>query len=196
MKRRPSKPLRTPKITGKRIFSALIIALIIAYQWYAESTLTPDPTVSPQSGVITTPRSQAPDNATATLETRYLREGRGENLLSPAGLVYTSGRSGHRSKHVMRHASDEPDRPGPHGVFDAQGDDVFRLIDEAYELIQSGSNRVKTIPKENGKTEYVIDMNRRIGYLGGETGARKNHPPLERLNLVLGDNRVITAYPY
>ncbi|MGI9496097.1 MAG: hypothetical protein ACR2NK_08610 [Mariniblastus sp.] len=196
MKRRPSKPLRTPKITGKRIFSALIIALIIAYQWYAESTLTPDPTVSPQSGVITTPRSQAPDNATATLETRYLREGRGENLLSPAGLVYTSGRSGHRSKHVMRHASDEPDRPGPHGVFDAQGDDVFRLIDEAYELIQSGSNRVKTIPEENGKTEYVIDMNRRIGYLGGETGARKNHPPLERLNLVLGDNRVITAYPY
>ena len=196
MKRRPSKPLRTPKITGKRILSALIIALIIAYQWYAESTLTPDPTVSPQSGVITTPRSQAPDNATATLETRYLREGRGENLLSPAGLVYTSGRSGHRSKHVMRHASDEPDRPGPHGVFDAQGDDVFRLIDEAYELIQSGSNRIKTIPEENGKTEYVIDMNRRIGYLGGETGARKNHPPLERLNLVLGDNRVITAYPY
>ncbi len=115
--------------------------------------------------------------------------------MSPAGLVYTSGRSGHRSKHVMRHASDEPDRPGPQGVFEAQGNNVFPLIDEAYEWIQSDSNRVKTIPEENGKTEHVIDMNRRIGYLGGETGARKNHPPLERLNLVLGDNRVITAYP-
>lgn len=196
MKRRPSKRLRTPKINGRRLLSAFIIALIIAYQWYAEPTLTPETTATPQSGVITTTRSQTPDNATATLESRYLRDGRGANLLSPAGLVYTSGRSGHRSKHVMRHASDEPDRPGAHGVFDAQGDDVFRLIDEAYELIQSGSNRVKTIPEENGKTEYVIDMKRRIGYLGGETGARKNHPPLERLNLVLGDNRVITAYPY
>lgn len=175
--------------------SAFIIALVIAYQWYAEPTLTPDTTATPQSGIIRTNRSQTPGNATATLESPYLRTGRGANRLSPAGLVYTSGRSGHRSKHVMRHASDEPDRPGPHGVFDAQGNNVFPLINEAYEWIQSDSNRVKTIPEENGKTEYVIDMNRRIGYLGGETGARKNHAPLERLNLVLGDNRVITAYP-
>jgi hypothetical protein len=196
MNKRPSTPPRIPKITVKKLLSAIIIVLIIAYQWYAEPTSITDTGATPQPGVFSTTTSQTPDNATATLEGRYLRDGRGENLLSPAGLVYTSGRSGHRSKHVMRHASDEPDRPGPHGVFDAQGDDVFRLIDEAYELIQSGSNRVKTIPEENGKTEYIIKMNRRIGYLGGETGARKNHPSLDRLNLVLGENRVITAYPY
>ena len=196
MNKRPSTPPRIPKITVKKLLSAIIIVLIIAYQWYAESTSITDTGATPQPGVFSTTTSQTPDNATATLEGRYLRDGRGENLLSPAGLVYTSGRSGHRSKHVMRHASDEPDRPGPHGVFDAQGDDVFRLIDEAYELIQSGSNRVNTIPEENGKTEYIIKMNRRIGYLGGETGARKNHPSLDRLNLVLGENRVITAYPY
>jgi hypothetical protein len=80
-------------------------------------------------------------------------------------------------------------------VFDVQGNDVFRLIDEAYELIQSKSYRVQVIPEDDGEMEYVIEMNRRIGYLGGQVGARKNHPPLERLNLVLGDNRVITAYP-
>ena len=196
MNKRPSTAPRIPKITVKKLLSAIIIVLIIAYQWYAESTSITDTVATPQPSVSSTTTSQTPDNATATLEHRYLRDGRGENLLSPAGLVYTSGRSGHRSKHVMRHASDEPDRPGPHGVFDAQGDDVFRLIDEAYELIQSGSNRVKTIPEGNGKTEYIIHMNRRIGYLGGEAGARKNHPSLDRLNLVLGENRVITAYPY
>ncbi|MCP4095272.1 MAG: hypothetical protein GY880_25055 [Planctomycetaceae bacterium] len=196
MNKRPSTSPGIPKITAKKLLSAIIIVLIIAYQWYAESTSVTDTVATPQPSVFSTTTSQTPGNATATLEHRYLRDGRGENLLSPAGLVYTSGRSGHRSKHVMRHASDEPDRPGPHGVFDAQGDDVFRLIDEAYELIQSGSNRVKTIPEGNGKTEYIINMNRRIGYLGGETGARKNHPSLDRLNLVLGENRVITAYPY
>ncbi|MDA7858706.1 hypothetical protein N9B05_02710 [Mariniblastus sp.] len=196
MKNRSSKPLRVPKITAKKIVGAVIIVLIIAYQWYAESTPPRDAAVTSQPGISSATTSKTPDNGTATLTGSYLRDGRGENLLSPAGLVYSSGRSGHRSKHVMRHASDEPDRPGPHGVFDAQGDDVFRLIDEAYELIQSGSKRVQTIPEENGKVEYVINMNRRIGYLGGESGARKNHPPLEKLNLVLGDNRVITAYPY
>ena len=196
MKKRQSTPPRITKVTPKKVISTIIIVLIVAYQWYAESTRTANSLVTPQAGVITTPSSKTSDQATSTLEGRYLRAGRGENLISPAGLIYTAGKSGHRSKHVMRHASDEPDRPGPHGVFDVQGDDVFRLIDEAYELIQSDSNRVKTIPEEDGKTEYVIQMNRRIGYLGGEAGARKNHPPLKRLNLVLGDNRVITAYPY
>lgn len=200
MKNRSSKkssaPLRVPMTTAKKITGAVIIALIIAYQWYAESTQTNTPTVVSRPGTNSTTDFPASGNASATLEGRYLRNGQGENLVSPAGLIYTSGRSGHRSKHVLRHARDEPERDGSHGVFDVQGNDVFRLIDEAYELIQSKSYRVQVIPEDDGKTEYVIQMNRRIGYLGGQVGARKNHPPLERLNLVLGDNRVITAYPY
>ena len=200
MKNRSSKkssaPLRVPITTAKKITGAVIIALIIAYQWYAESTQTNTPTVVSRPGINSTTDFPASGNASATLEGRYLQNGQGENPVSPAGLIYTSGKSGHRSKHVLRHARDEPERDGPHGVFDVQGNDVFRLIDEAYELIQSKSYRVQVIPEDDGKTEYVIQMNRRIGYLGGQVGARKNHPPLERLNLVLGDNRVITAYPY
>ena len=82
--------------------------------------------------------------------------------------------------------------PGP----DADGDDVFRLVDEAYRLIQSKSPQVKTTPANDGKTEYLIDMKRKIGYLGGQTGNRKNHPSLYKVKLILAEDRVITAYPY
>jgi len=125
----------------------------------------------------------------------YLKPDGGRNLKSPAGLIYTGGRE-HRSDHVLRHAKDMPDRPGTHGVFTANGDDVFRLVDEAYELVKSKSKQVKMTPANDGKTEYVIDMKRKIGYKGGQSGKRSNHPPLYKVKLILGDNRVITAYPY
>ena len=118
-------------------------------------------------GVNSTTDFPASGSASATLEGRYLRNGQGENLVSPAGWIYTRGKSGHRSKHVLRHERDEPEPDGPLGVFDVQGNDVFRLIDEAYELIQSKSYRVQVIPEDDGKMEYVIEMNRCIGYLGG-----------------------------
>ncbi|MFT5408455.1 MAG: hypothetical protein ACI9NC_001164, partial [Verrucomicrobiales bacterium] len=59
----------------------------------------------------------------------------GQNTwVSPAGLRYV-GRDAEgktRKAHVLRHARNQPDRAGSHGVFDADGDEVFRVIDEAW----------------------------------------------------------------
>ncbi|MDG1875530.1 MAG: hypothetical protein P8J27_16585 [Mariniblastus sp.] len=115
---------------------------------------------------------------------------------SPAGLVYGMGGGGeHRTEHVLRHAKDQPNRPS-HGVFTAQGDDVFRLIDESYELVKDKSKRVKS-ESSRGNIAHVIDMKRKIGFKGGQSGARNGNPALYKVKLVLANgNEVITAYPY
>jgi hypothetical protein len=126
----------------------------------------------------------------------YLKPtGKREDLQSPAGLIYSGGRE-HRRDHVLRHANDIPERDQPHGVFHADGDDVFRLIDEAYELVKKKSKQVKTKQEGGGKTSHVVDMKREIGFKGGRVGKRQNFPKLYKVKLVLGENRVITAYPY
>lgn len=126
----------------------------------------------------------------------FLSSAGGKNKKSPAGLIYGMGGGGeHRTDHVLRHAYDQPNRPS-HGVFDADGDDVFRLIDEAYELVKQKSKRVKS-EESRGNMAHVIDMQRKIGYKGGQSGKRSGNKPLRKIKLILaGGNRVITAYPY
>ena len=120
----------------------------------------------------------------------------GGKKVSPAGLVYASS----RIDHVMRHAQDMPNRNGNHGVFDAADDDIFRLLDEAYEMIQSKSRGVskdKPRPNEEWKSAYTINMNRRVGYRGGKKGNRDGKPALSKIKLVLGNgDEVVTAYPF
>ncbi|MEL7499078.1 MAG: hypothetical protein AAFN77_15840 [Planctomycetota bacterium] len=131
-------------------------------------------------------------------EEPYLSNGKNGSKVSPAGLIYTSSRSGeHRTDHVLRHARDIPDRSGSHGVFEVEtDDDVFRLIDEAYELINEESDRVRGEKEQNGRRAFVIDMQRTIGYRGGQSGKRAGYPKLKKVKLVLAEDRVITAYPY
>ena len=141
------------------------------------------------------------DSNTVSSNKPYLKDGQRGKKVSPAGLIYNSSRSGeHRTEHVLRHAHDQPSRSGNHGVFDANGDDVFRLLDEAYKMIQSNSRQVtKDRPRagEEYKTAYVINMNRRIGYRGGKSGNRDGKPKLSKIKLVLANgNQVITAYPF
>ena len=125
----------------------------------------------------------------------YLKK-QGGKKVSPAGLVYASS----RIEHVMRHAQDMPNRNGNHGVFDTSGDDLFRLLDEAYEKIQSNSREVskdKQRAGEEWKSAYTISMNRRVGYRGGKSGNKAGRPALKRIKLVLGNgDEVVTAYPY
>lgn len=197
----PAKPLR---VDWKTLVVLAAILAIGGYQWYTGELTGDDPAVvtapaeSSTNSTVSDSDADARQNSKTDLEPagNYLVPGKGKNLRSPAGLIYTGGRNEHRADHVLRHAQDQPERAGPHGVFDANGDDVFRLIDEAYELIKTDSRQVKTTPEGKGKVEYVVDMNRRIGYLGGQTGNRKNHPPLNKVKLVLGDNRVVTAFPF
>lgn len=193
-----SKPL---KLDWKKIAVIAIVLGIAGYKWYTESGSTnaslgsgPSATDSTSGEVVNLPVGERVGNE-KTPEA-YLKSVGGKNLKSPAGLIYTGSRSEHRADHVLRHAQDIPDRPGPHGVFHANDDDVFRLIDEAYELVKIRSGQVKTKPSDDDRTEYIIDMKREIGFKGGQEGQRKHHPKLFKIKLVLSENRVITAYPY
>ena len=124
--------------------------------------------------------------------------GKKNRLESPAGLVYGVGGGGeHRVDHMMRHAEDMPSRP-VHSVFEGSQDEILRMLDEAYELVQSKSNRVYNKPdrERSYRVAHVVDMKRKIGYLGGKRGKRENYPSRSKLTLVLDNGKfVITAYP-
>jgi len=113
---------------------------------------------------------------------------------SPAGLLYTPSRNEHRIEHVLLHCRDNPSKPA-HGIFTAKGVDVFKEIDEAYELAKQKSNRVKA-ESSRGKDTFTVSMNRKVGFDGGSKGKRNGGRELKKIKLVLVDgNRVITAFP-
>jgi hypothetical protein len=119
-----------------------------------------------------------------------------DTWLSPAGLRY-QGRDPEgltRVEHVLRHARDMPSRDGPHGVFDGGEARVFAVIDEGWRLAQEKRIRPDV---ERDRSVYLIPMGRRIGYLGGRTGASRGKPPLSRLFLVMETRTrsVVTAFP-
>jgi len=116
--------------------------------------------------------------------------------LSPAGLRYAGydpeGRT--RVEHVLRHAADEPRRAGSHGVFDGGNDGTLATIDAAWKQIK----RAKIKPRKEGRTSsYIVPMGKRVGYLGGQNGARRKNPPLTKVFIVVrtGTSEVITAFP-
>ena len=116
--------------------------------------------------------------------------------VTTAGLRYT-GRDAQgltRKAHVLRHAKDQPNRAGSHGVFDADGDEVFKVIDEAWGMIKTKNIRPNT---EGDSQTYTIPMGRRVGYLGGKNGARRKHPALRSVFIVVrkGTKNVVTAFP-
>ena len=141
------------------------------------------------------PRWSNADNSSQSFPLKTIGRDRFE---SPAGLVYEMGPRGeHRIDHILRHAQDDPSRP-IHSVFDSDRDAILALLDEAYELVLAQSKRVRkeSDPERDWRTEYTIDMQRKIGYEGGQSGRRKKYPELRRLKLILdNDNEVVTAYP-
>ena len=139
-------------------------------------------TVDPE--VETTPRTSTRPSSAEELE-QILQASRPGTYVSPAGLRYKRGsQHGHRLKHLMAHAEDQPDRPGQHGVFkNSSVGDVVALVDEAYRLALAGKNT--HIAEEGNRTIYTINMNRRIGYIGGESGNRRGKPAARHLKLVL-----------
>jgi len=199
------------KLPWRKIAFVAIMLCIAGYKYYSneiagpanqpanQSTNDSDYTVnfpdqnSGSGGDRFTPLKQPGAQSTGS----FLVPAGGKNLKSPAGLIYGTGsREGHRTKHVLHHAQDDPNRRGTHGVFEANGDDVFRLIDEAYELVKSKSRQVRS-EKSRGNMAHVIDMKRKIGYKGGQSGNSKGRPPLYKVKLILQNgNQVITAYPY
>ncbi|MCA9165362.1 MAG: hypothetical protein R3C99_27765 [Pirellulaceae bacterium] len=116
--------------------------------------------------------------------------------LSPAGLKYAGrdpeGRT--RLDHVRRHMRDDPRRDGPHGVFDGEEGVALATIDEAWRLIQAKKIRPQT---ENGRSAYTVSMGHRVGFLGGTLGASRDHPPLDRVFIVVeaDTTNIVTAFP-
>ena len=119
-----------------------------------------------------------------------------ETWLSPAGLRY-HGRDPAgltRVEHIERHVKDEPSRAGSHGVFDGGSDVAFAVIDEAWKTAQQRKLRPA---REGDRSTYTVSMGRRIGYLGGRTGAARRNPPLTRVFIVFktGTKDIVTAFP-
>lgn len=116
--------------------------------------------------------------------------------LSPAGLSYrgldSEGET--RIEHVKRHVDDIPNRTGSHGVFDGNSDQAFAVIDEAWEKIKRSGIRPE---KQGNRWAYTVPMGRRVGYLGGRSGADRNHPTLSNVFIVVeaDTSNVVTAFP-
>lgn len=118
----------------------------------------------------------------------------GDTYRTTAGLVYTRGSAdGHRLKHVARHFEDNRSKP-VHGVFSGSERENFAAIDEAY-LIATTEPRRANKETDRGRTIYKVDLRRKVGYVGGQSGQRKGNPACTGVQLVLEDERVITAYP-
>jgi hypothetical protein len=135
-------------------------------------------------------------NGPTAADLRYglLRDVGRDRFLSPAGLQYGPGsEEGHRLEHLKRHTKDIPNRKGSHGVFDGEMEGALKTIDLAYQRAKRGQRTTKQT--DGDRTIYTVDMGKRIGFVGGETGQRKRKPMARRVRLVLDGTNVITAYP-
>ena len=82
----------------------------------------------------------------------------------------------------------------PHSqVLDTEAVDQ-KNIDEAWRLAHT--RRLRPVA-EGERSSYTVDRGRRIGFLGGRTGAAQKHPPLSRVFIVFetGTTNLITAFP-
>ncbi len=150
-----------------------------------------DQNAAQQTGQQTTKQTSTDAKALS----KVLKEIGRDKFVSPAGILYTRGsRHGTRLKHLMAHAKDQPNRPGQHGVFnDSDAATVLLLIDEAYEQAISGQSTQKKT--EGNRTIYTVHLGRTIGYIGGQSGARRRHPQARHVRLVLEGKKLITGFP-
>jgi hypothetical protein len=117
---------------------------------------------------------------------------------SAAGLRYgPDPRFENRVRHVLNHAVDDVNREGLHGVFDAGPRGALSVVDEAWQkAMREGRSADVNIIQQGNNTRYEINMNRRVGYVGGEGGAAAGHPEARRIAIVIKNLRdVVTAFP-
>lgn len=124
-----------------------------------------------------------------------LIKGTRDEFRSTAGLMYVPGSAdGHRLKHVLKHASDNPSKP-VHGVFDGDRPTILAWIDRTYLMGKKGGKGVR-VEEQRGRTVYTANLNERIGYVGGQKGKRNGNKECRYLRLVVQNgNEVVTAYP-
>lgn len=172
----------------------------------SSDTAVPD-TVAPAREVEPRQRSAASAKVSPTASTPpsaesssdepalgVLTEIGGGRLRSTAGLIYRPLRSEHRLDHVLRHGRDDPSKP-VHGVFQGERDTILAIIDEAWRIAQTRGPPEVTREEQGARTALVVDLGRTIGYVGGESGQRRNHPKCRHVQLVVEGNEIVTAYP-
>ena len=152
---------------------------------------TPGPTQANSSKSPTNSPSAKPQAAAPKPGWKGLKSiGRGK-FESPAGLVYDQ----YRIDHVMEHTEDNTDKPS-HGVFDVTTqDEVLAIVDEAFDLTKKRGPPQVVTEDEGDRTAYTVNLNRKVGRAGGQSGARRRNPPLQKIKIVVEDTRVITAFP-
>ncbi|MCA9241917.1 MAG: hypothetical protein KDA37_17020, partial [Planctomycetales bacterium] len=54
----------------------------------------------------------------------------------------------------------------------------------------------RTTKRQNGdRTIFIVDMGRRVGYVGGRSGNRDGRPAAHHVQLVVVGDKFITCYP-
>ncbi|NKY39211.1 hypothetical protein [Cellulomonas septica] len=130
---------------------------------------------------------QAPERLVGSVRLTVLPDG---TFRSPGGLIY--GPDPHfdsRVEHVLNHATDQPQR-SKHGVFT---EDPLAATDEAWAIARRGP----VVSFTNGdRTSYYVNMQRDVGYVGGEPGSTAGHPKVSYMVLgIENGNHVITSFP-
>ena len=101
--------------------------------------------------------------------------------VSPGGLVYGADpKFGNRVDHVLDHTAPNPNKP-VHSVFNVQGDDALKLVDEAWSN-RTGAGTLQA----NGNRTWTVDLGRAIG-TNGQTSVQ--------IVVRDGTSEIITAYP-
>ncbi|MDC7120212.1 hypothetical protein OMK64_01525 [Cellulomonas fimi] len=111
---------------------------------------------------------------------------------SPAGLLFgpdPDTRFDSRVDHVLHHAADVPTRPGAHGVFIV---DPLRTTDEAWRAARRGDAVVQV---QGPRTVYFVNMQRDVGFVGGQSGVTSGNPPVSYIKIVTEGDHVISSYP-
>lgn len=132
---------------------------------------------------------------------RYLKEGGESVFRSRNGLKFKTpelaSRAMDRVGHLFEHAQNDLTK-AYHGVFD-DPQDVIGIVDEAWEHFLSGSsNVISVVGGGTTRKEIVVNLERRIGWQGGSSGAGSSHD-LTKVKIIIergSTDELVTAYPF
>jgi hypothetical protein len=198
-----------PRIKRKLIGAAVVLVLAVFSAFRPDSGTETDQTRDDQATTVETIAREASTGSEADSaavnappgnrddsNAGILRDIGNKVKVSAAGLKYGPGsQEGHRLKHVLRHDNDLPDRPGKHGVFDGDQDEMLKVIDEAWSLVKSNATAVRT-SHEGSRDIHDVDLKRRIGFVGGQVGNERGKPAASHVRLIVEGDSIISAYPY
>lgn len=194
-----SNPERASLLLSPRTVLGIlgIVALLLFSQKYDEK----NPEVHDLKSEITSQsrrensHNQSKVLSSSTTSDRFLEEIRENVFQSPAGLIYQTGSAdGHRLQHVLQHARDDLDKP-VHGVFTGSREEILALLDEVWTLSQERGPPFVEQTTQGRRLIVTANLEREIGYVGGQSGKRQGNPLCRKVRLVLEETRVITAYP-